>query len=60
MKSSSLSDHIVTNTPEKISYTGDIHTGISDHMSIIFAIRKTRIIEKKEKNTVELRNMKNF
>ena len=59
MKSSSLIDHIVTNTPEKISHSGVIHTGISDH-SIIFAIRKIRIIEKKENNTVEMRNMKKF
>ena len=57
MKSSSLIDHIVTNTPEKISHSGVIHTGSSDH-SIIFAIRKIRIIEKKENNTVEMRNMK--
>ena len=59
MKSSSLIDHIVTNTPEKICHSGVIHTGISDH-SIIFAIRKIRIIEKKENNTVEMRNMKKF
>ena len=51
MKSSSLIDHVVTNTPEKISHSGVIHTGISDH-SIIFAIRKIRIIEKKENNTL--------
>ena len=59
MKSSSLIDHFVTNTPEKISHSGVIHTGISDH-SIIFAIRKTGNIEKKENNTVEMRNMKKF
>ena len=59
MKSSSLIDHIVTNTPEKICHSGVIHTGISDH-SMIFAIRKIRIIEKKENNTVEMRNMKKF
>ena len=59
MKSSSLIDHIVTNTPEKICHSSVIHTGISDH-SIIFAIRKIRIIEKKENNTVEMRNMKKF
>ena len=31
MTTSSLIDHIVTNTPEKISDSGVIHTGISDH-----------------------------
>ena len=39
MTTSSLIDDIVTNTPEKISDSGVIHTGISDH-SIIFAIKK--------------------
>ena len=59
MKSSSLIDHFVTNTTEKSSHSGVIHIGISDH-NIIFAIRKTRIIEKKGNNTVEMRNMKKF
>ena len=58
MTTSSLIDHIVTNTPEKISDSGVIHTGISDH-SLIFAIRKISIIRKQE-NTIEIRNMKNF
>ncbi len=59
MTTSSLIDHIITNTPEKISHSGVIHTGISDH-SLVFAIRKIQIIQKKEKNTFEIRNMKNF
>ena len=59
MTTSSLIDHIITNTPEKISHSGVIHTGISDH-SLVFAIRKIRIIQTKEKNTIEVRNMKNF
>ena len=56
---SSLIDHMVTNTPEKISCVGVIHTGISDH-SLIFAIRKTHMIAKQGANTIEIRNMKNF
>ena len=43
-----LIDHIVTNTPEKISDSGVIHTGIRDH-SLIFAIRKISIIKKTRK-----------
>ena len=54
----SLIDHIVTNTLEKISHSSVIHTGISDH-SLVFAIREISIIYKQE-NTVEIRNMKNF
>ena len=58
MTTTSLIDHIVTNTPEKISDSGVIHTGISDH-SLVFAIRKISVIYKQE-NTLEIRNMKNF
>ena len=58
MSTSSLIDHIVSNTPEKISDSGVIHTGISDH-SLVFAIRKISVIKKQE-HTVEIRNMKNF
>ena len=35
-----------------------IHTGISDH-SLIFAMRKISVL-KRQQNTVEIRNMKNF
>ena len=58
MTTSSLIDHIVTKTPEKISDSGVIHTGISDH-SLVFAIRKISVIDKQE-NILEIRNMKNF
>ena len=58
MTTTSLIDHMVTNTPEKNSDSGVIHTGISDH-SLIFAIRKISVIKKQE-NIVEMRNMKNF
>ena len=52
MTTSSLIDHIITNTPEKISHSGVIHTGISDH-SLVFAIRKIQIIQKKEKTLLK-------
>ena len=58
MSTSSLIDHIVTNTPEKISDSGVIYTGIGDH-SLVVAIRKISVIRKQE-HTVEIRNMKNF
>ena len=58
MTTTSLIDHIVNNTPEKICHSGVIHTGISDH-SLVFAIRKISIIYKQE-NTLQIRNMKNF
>jgi hypothetical protein len=49
-------DHTVTNTPKKISDSGVIHTGISDH-SLVFTIRKIHISKKQDENTVEIRNM---
>ena len=58
MTTSTLIDHIITNTPEKVSDSGVIHTGISDH-SLVFAIRKIFVIKKLE-NTIEIRNMNKF
>ena len=58
MTTSSLIDHIVTNTPEKIFDSGAIHTGVSDH-SLVFAIRKISVVKKRE-HSVEIRNLKNF
>ena len=40
MTTTSLIDHIVTNTPEKISDSGVIHTGIISDHSLVFAIKK--------------------
>ena len=56
LTTSSLIDHVVTNTPEKISHSGVVHTGISDH-SLIYAIRKIRHFQKND-DFVEIRNMK--
>ena len=58
LTTSSLIDHVVTNTPEKISQSGVVHTGISDH-SLIYAIRKIKHFQKND-DFVEIRNMKNF
>jgi hypothetical protein len=46
MTASSLIDHMGTNTPEKISDSGVIHTGLSGH-SLLFAIRKISVVNKK-------------
>ena len=58
-QSATLIDHLATNKPEKISSSGVIHTGISDH-SLIFAIRKINITIKEKERTIEIRNMKKF
>ena len=58
LTTSSLVDHVAANMPEKISHSGVVHTGISDH-SLIYAIRKIRVFQETN-NFVEIRNMKNF
>ncbi len=40
--SSSLLDVCITSNPERISYSGILHFGISDH-SLVYAIRKINI-----------------
>ena len=50
MTTSSLIDHIVTNTPEKISDSGVIHIGLSGH-SLVFAIRKISVVKKTRKES---------
>lgn len=57
--SATLLDHFITSNTEKITTSGVIHTGISDH-SLIFGIRKINIREKKKANIIEVRNMKRF
>ena len=57
--SATLLDHFITSNPEKITNSGVIHTGISDH-SLIFGIRKINFSEKKKNNIIEVRNMKRF
>ena len=47
LTTSSLIDHVVTNTPKKISHSGVVHPGFSDH-SLIYAIRKIRHFQKND------------
>ena len=58
LTTSSLIDHVVTNMPKKISHSGVVYTGISDH-SLMYVIRKIRVFQKTD-DFVEIRNMKNF
>ena len=54
-----LIDHFITNSSDKISKNGVIHTGLSDH-SLIYGIRKINIFPKDKKNIAEIRNLKKF
>ena len=57
--SKTLIDLCLTNCPEKISKSGVIHLGISDH-SLIFATRKISYTKSGVHKTVEARQLKNF
>ena len=57
--SATLIDHFITSNPEKITNSGVIHTGISDH-SLIFEIKKINFRKKRKINILEVRNMKRF
>ena len=58
--SSTMIDHIFTNTPDKIVCSGVSHVGISDH-SLIYAFREVSTgLHKKGHSTVHYRKFKNF
>ena len=55
----SLLDHILVNTPDKISQSGVIEKGISDH-EIIFCTRKHQKIKSGQHNSIKIRSMKKY
>ena len=56
----SLLDVCITSTPEKVTYSGILHLGISDH-SLIYAIRKLNSRPNNgSQGFVEIRNLKKF
>ena len=58
--SSTIIDHIFTNTPDKIVSSGVSHVSISDH-SLIYAFRKLSTgIYSKDHSAITYRNFKNF
>ena len=58
-KSSSLLDHILTNSKEKISQSGILDIGISDHQ-LIFCTRKTLRPKTGEQTFIKIRHLKNY
>ena len=57
--SSSLIDHILCNTSEKICQSGVIEVGISDHFAI-FCTRKTTREHTGKQSTVRIRSLKHY
>ena len=58
LNSETLIDLCITNCPEKITTSGVIHLGISDH-PIVYMMRKTRC-DRSGPQTIEFRNFKDF
>ena len=58
-KSSSLLDHILTTSKEKISQSGILDIGISDHQLIYFT-RKTLRPKTGEQTFIKIRHLKNY
>ena len=58
-KTSTLLDHILVNTPSKVTQSGVISKGISDH-DIIFMTRKHENAKTGQHNTISIRSMKNY
>ena len=57
--SSSLIDHILTNSTDRISQSGVIETTFSDHFTIYCSRKITRLRHNKHK-TIKIRSMKNY
>ena len=57
--SSSLIDHICTNSSEKVSQSGVIETGLSDHFIIFCTRKKVREFNGKHKS-INIRSLKNY
>ena len=58
-KTASLLDHILVNTPDKVSQSGVLEKAISDH-DMIYCTRKHQKIKSGQHNSIKLRSMKTY
>ena len=54
-----LTDHILSNSPEKVIQSGVIKVGLSDH-ELVYTSRKTSLLKLNEHYEVSFRSMKNY
>ena len=59
VNSSSLLDHILTNSTEKVSQSGILGLGLSDHQ-LIYCTRKTTRTKYNEHKYIKIRSLKNY
>ena len=57
--SSSLLDHVLTNSPDRISQTGVVDTGLSDHQ-LIYCTRKVNRTKLNTHKYIRTRSLKNY
>ena len=57
-KTSILLDHILVNTPSKVTQSGVLNKCISDH-DIVYMTRKHQTIKSGKHNSINIRSMKN-
>ena len=57
-KTSTLIDHILVNTPTKITQSGVLSKALSDH-DVIYCTRKHQVPKTGKHNTITLRYLKN-
>ena len=58
-KSSTLLDHILTNSKDKVSQSGVVDLGVSDHQ-LIYCTRKTTHIKFSQHKYIKIRSLKNY
>ena len=58
-KTSTLLDHILVNTPSKVTQSGVLNNCLSDH-NFVYMTRKQQTIKTGKHNTINIRSMKNY
>ena len=58
-KTATFIDHVLTNSTQKVSQSGAIGLGISDH-DLVYCTRKTSSLKLNKHNDISIRSMKNY
>ena len=58
-KTTTLIDHVLTNSPQEVSQCDVIELGISDH-DLVYCTRKTSLLKLNKHNEISIRSLKNY